>query len=84
MPFYVHPKNWLAFLIFMDCFTQWRVVAGMGGIAYQGLDYPSVWTVIKAHRCKKPWRVFRQIQYLETGALSEINGRQDIPDDVTD
>jgi hypothetical protein len=72
--YYVHPKNWQAYQVFRHCFSQWRVVAGMGGIAYQGLDYPSVWTVIKAQRCKRPHRIFRQIQLIEAGALSKING----------
>jgi len=54
--------------------TQWRMIVLANGMVYQGLDYASVWSVIAAQKAKHPGRIFRQIQYLETGALSEING----------
>jgi hypothetical protein len=46
----------------------------MSGVRFQGLDYTAVWTVINGQKVKKPRRIFRQIQSLESGALREING----------
>jgi len=73
--FYVHPDNWLAYEVFCRCFTQWKVISGMGGVAYQGLDYSGVWIVISSvvKRSQRN-RVLEQIQFIETGALSTING----------
>lgn len=55
----------------------------MSGTIYQGLEYPSVIAVIDALGTKKPRKVFNQIRLLEAGALSEINVRQDLPDNAT-
>lgn len=71
--FYVHPSNWTAFQIFEACRTQWRLVVGMSGVLYQGLEYPSVMAVITAWGVKNPRKVFRQVRLLEIGALSVIN-----------
>lgn len=73
--FIVHPDNWLAFLVFKACQTQWRVVVGMSGSIYQGLDYPSVLAVMDAWNVKKRKKVFRQITLIETGALSVIHDK---------
>jgi hypothetical protein len=71
--FTVHPDNWLAFMVFRACQTQWRMVVGMSGALYQGLDYPSVLAVLDAWKVKKRKKVFRQIVLIETGALSVIH-----------
>nr|WP_255487150.1 DUF1799 domain-containing protein [Oceanospirillum sediminis] len=70
----VLPENWLALQIFLQCQTQWRVIAGMGGAFYQGLDYPSVDVVIRLQAPKKKRRkTFQAVQLIEQGALSRIN-----------
>jgi hypothetical protein len=81
--FYVHPDNWVAFEVFDACHTQWRVVVGLGGAFYQGLDYAAVNAVIQALQVKKPRKVFNQVRALEAGALSVLNERQDVPDNAT-
>lgn len=83
-PFYVHPSNWQAFQVFEACQTQWRLVVGMGGVVYQGLDYPAVLSVLDAWGVKKRTKVFEQVRSLEAGALSVLNEREDIPDNATD
>lgn len=80
----MHPSNWEAYEIFAACWSQWRVAIGFSGGAPLGLHYPSVWTVITAYGCKKPGKVFKKIQFIETGALSVINVPKDVPDNATD
>ena len=52
----------------------------MGGVLYQGLNYPSVMAVITAFGIKKQKRVFKQVQLIEAGALSVLNDRKNISD----
>lgn len=80
----VHPENWKAFEIFDACHTQWRLVVGMGGVVYQGLDYSSVTAVIQAFSVKDHRKIFNQIRALEAGALSVLNERKDVPDNPAD
>ena len=42
----MHEQNWPTLQIFIQCQTQWRVVLGLGGVLYQGLDYSSVAAVL--------------------------------------
>ncbi len=73
--FYVHPSGWKAYQIFASLITQWRIITTINGsMMYQGIDYASAWAAIKAHKLKHPSRIFRQIQYLEKGAVSKLNG----------
>jgi len=50
----------------------------MGGVFYQGLDYPGVNIVLE--RCvkkrKKRDRLFLQLQQIERGALEVINDKK--------
>jgi len=63
----------VAFQVFEMCQTQWRIVTGMSGAFYQGLEYPSVIAVINSLDIKKPNKVFNHVRLIEAGALSEIN-----------
>jgi len=73
--FFVHPSGWKAYQIFASLITQWRIISTTNGaLLYQGIDYAAAWAAIKAHKPKHPNRIFRQIQYLEKGAVSKING----------
>lgn len=68
------PENWQALEIFLACQTQWRIVAGMGGVFYQGLDYPALMAVIKLHSKPKHRKaLFKAVQMIEQGALECIN-----------
>ena len=80
--FYVHPDNWKAFRVLEACVTQWRIIAGMNGVMRQGLDYPSVMTVIDAWGIKNRRKIFNQVRLLEAGALSEFHEQQDLPDNA--
>lgn len=57
-------EAWLA------CETQWRVAAGMGGLTWLGLDYGAVDVVLRRLGMEEPDRVFRDLQVMESAALS--------------
>lgn len=76
--FEVWPENWPALLIFVSVKTQWRIIAGMGGASFQGIDYPALIEVIKL-KVEKDQRsqMFDDVQLIELGALSELNRKKD-------
>lgn len=47
----------------------------MGGVFYQGLDYPSIEAFLECEFPKRKRQLFQQIRLLEAGAVSEINGQ---------
>lgn len=55
---------------FLACETQWRVAAGMGGLTWLGLDYGAVDVVLRRTGLEDPDRVFRDLQVMESAALS--------------
>ena len=61
--------------MFLDCQGQWRIVCGLGGAWYQGLEAASV----QASLCmlgvpRKRWRAVReQLRVLEGEALAHLN-----------
>lgn len=71
------PELWTeqaeAFRVFAACQTQWRIVAGMSGAAYQGLDYGAVESVMRMHAIEDTAECLDQIQALERGALEVLN-----------
>lgn len=85
-PVIVHPSNWKALEIFAACSTQWRVVSGMAGLFWMGLDYTAIDRVMPRFGVKRTCnqdKVFHQLRILEAGALRELNAREDIPDNAT-
>lgn len=51
----------------------------MGGVLYTGLNYAGVETLLRRSGLtpKKQDKVFKDLQLIEQGALSEINKKQD-------
>lgn len=61
--------------VFLLCRTQWRVLVGMGGVSYQGLDYPAVESVMRMQGIDDAGEILSQLQHLEAGALEALNAR---------
>lgn len=61
--------------MFCLCTTQWRMIAGMAGAFYQGLDYQA----LSAARVEMGMPVcaerMKQIHHIEAGALAVVNSR---------
>jgi hypothetical protein len=73
--FPVFPDNVDALCIFVALGTQWRVVGGMHGLIYTGLDYsvlPEIWERF-AIRKKDRTKVFEQLRIMELAAIPVRN-----------
>ena len=67
--FEVWPENWPAVQLFMELGTQWRVAAGMGGLAYLGLDYAAVIAYLRGLRVPE-WRErLKELRVMELAAV---------------
>ncbi|MGM8931385.1 DUF1799 domain-containing protein [Salinicola halophyticus] len=69
------PDHREAFELFGACATQWRVIAGMGGVHHQGIDYPALESVMRMRGIADQPARFEQIRHIEAGALSVMNKR---------
>ncbi|WP_457587286.1 DUF1799 domain-containing protein [Ensifer canadensis] len=68
----IMPANWPSFIAFLNCSTQWRVVAaGLGGLAWLGLDYTACRQVLED--IAAPSGVFSDIRVMERAALPILN-----------
>lgn len=52
--------------------TQWRIVGGMSVMAI-GLDYPSVWRLLRELRVPRRREVFEDLVVMERAALPLLN-----------
>lgn len=69
------PENLIVFDIFLAMQTNWRVIAGMGGTAYQGLDYAAIPPVLQMFRIPKKDHadVFKELRLMEAEAIPLLN-----------
>ncbi|MEP3298549.1 MAG: DUF1799 domain-containing protein [Pseudoruegeria sp.] len=65
--FEVLPSNWKSVCTFLDCETQWRVVATMAGLVWFGLDYTAVDVELK--RSGADDAVYSDLKVMERVAL---------------
>lgn len=64
------PELWPAWELFLDTWTQWRVLTGLSGVFYEGIDYSSLLAVMEIHGIKQDERqpVLAQVRILEDEA----------------
>lgn len=64
-----------AFDLFIACSSQWRIVAGMSGVFYQGLDASSLAATMDMLGIEQGQRRERlqQVRQIEVGALEVMN-----------
>lgn len=74
-PFELWEEHATAFGVFRACRTQWRIVAGMGGAHYQGLDYTAMESVMRMQGIEPSAELLEQIQHIEAGAVGVMNDR---------
>ena len=75
--FDVFEDNWLSFSLFCEMKTQWDVIAGMGGVHYGGIKYPSLESAMRMRRI--PFadraRLFQDVRLMEEAAKSVLNDK---------
>ncbi|MAF43069.1 MAG: hypothetical protein CMI54_02710 [Parcubacteria group bacterium] len=74
--FNVWPEHAKALDIFLKCSTQWRVIAGMGGAVFQGIDYTALKAVIDLFCDENPRELFTDVCHIERGALTAYKEQQ--------
>lgn len=74
-----HADNELAFMAFCALQTQWRVIAGMGGAIYQGLEYVSIPVVMDHLRVARRRRaeLFAELRIMESAAIAVFNEKRE-------
>ncbi len=75
--FELWPEHQAAWEVFLDCGRQWRVIAGQGGVYFQGLEATAVESSFRIQGVpRKDWRTVRsQVQVLEDEAAEILNDR---------
>ena len=78
----IMPNAWESFCAFLECQTQWRAVAGMGGLVWLGLDYSACREILAPRRSSRsrrrpspriPSRIFDDLRLMEAAALPVLN-----------
>ena len=67
------PEHVQPFRLFTECETQWRLVVGMSGVRYQGLDYTALHALMQIYGVNNMSHCLRCIRTLERGALKVFN-----------
>lgn len=67
------PENAPAFNAFTCLSTQWRMLAGMAGAIYQGLDYQAIPTVLRMLNLPESAEIFNDLRAMELAALPILN-----------
>ncbi|MEN9671433.1 MAG: hypothetical protein RL018_1710 [Pseudomonadota bacterium] len=73
--FEVLPENLMAVQVFLAMQTNWRVIAGMAGIVWQGLDYsalPAVFQLMAIPKKQHP-ALFQDLRLMEAEAVPILN-----------
>lgn len=71
----IWPENETVLYVFLNCGTQWRRVATVGGIIALGLDYPAVESTMRMLSIQDQEEVFRDLRVMEAAALEVMNAR---------
>lgn len=76
--FEVWPENIRIVNVFLSVDTQWRVIAGLGGMVYQGLEMRSVQSALEMTLVKRgDWPTFfAGIRVMELAALPVLNSKE--------
>ena len=71
------PELWPAWQCFLATWSQWRVIAGMGGVFYEGIDHSSLHACMELLGIKKKLRreTFMHVLTLESEARKLRNDR---------
>jgi len=72
----VWAENWETVRAFAAISTQWRVVVGMGGAAYVGLDYAAARAGLELSGFEVTPALWDGIRVMESEALAWLNGQE--------
>lgn len=70
----IWPENWQTFEVFWRVKHQWHVVAGFGGVFYQGLRYSAIESALRLLKIEDTAEIFNGLQVMELAAKQVLNG----------
>lgn len=72
------PENQRIVEVFVALGTQWRVIAGIGGVFYQGLDYTATRNAIELMGIdRSEWpEIFNGLRIMEAAAQPILNEKE--------
>lgn len=78
-PLEVWPEHHRVWDLWLDLHNQWRMLVGIGGACYQGLDHQSILSTMQilGVGARKRRRLFRQLKIMEEAALAVLNASED-------
>ncbi|MFP2768035.1 DUF1799 domain-containing protein [Oceanisphaera sp. KMM 10153] len=71
----IWPEHTEAWEVFRACSRQWRIVSGMAGAFYQGLDASALAATMDMMGVADRRTCLHQVGQIETGALELLNQR---------
>ncbi|XKE45755.1 DUF1799 domain-containing protein [Halomonas organivorans] len=71
----VWPEHEQALEVFLACARQWRVIAGLGGACYQGIDATALQATMTMLGVEEVRETLLQVQKIEAGAVEQLNGK---------
>lgn len=71
----IWPEHTEAWEVFLACARQWRIVSGMAGAFYQGLDAAALAATMDMMGVEDKRARLRQVSQIESGALELLNQR---------
>jgi hypothetical protein len=76
--FEIYPENQTALELFLAVQTNWRLVAGMDGVTFQGIDYTALTAVFTLMAIPKKQRpaLFAELRTMEGAAIPILNKRK--------
>ncbi|WP_375058419.1 DUF1799 domain-containing protein [Zobellella sp. DQSA1] len=69
----IWPEHIEAWEVFLASSGQWRIVAGMAGMFYQGLDAAALAATMAMLGVEDRRRCLQQVRQIESGALEILN-----------
>jgi len=69
----VWPQHEQALEVFLACARQWRIVAGMAGAFYQGIDATALHSTMQMMGIEDQRETLTLVQEIEAGALEHLN-----------
>lgn len=69
----IWPEHLQAWEVYSTCDNQWRVITGIGGVHYQGLELSSVTTAMELCGVEDRRGCIAQVRVIEGGAREVLN-----------
>lgn len=76
--FPVYPENWQTVQVFLGCADCWDVIAGLGGVYYQGLKKTEIESTLRLMQIpdSDKLEIFHNLRVMAAAAKEVLNERE--------